>query len=75
MMRWMHSRILTIESGRNGSTLGRDIYYNHIVVQEDLLLGSWLNVKLTKSKTNYFIGVNIKKNEAGNQIHPANIVT
>jgi len=55
--------------------VGRDIYHNHIVVQEYLLLGSWFNVKLTKSKTSYFIVENIQKKEAGNQIYPANNVT
>ena len=69
------ARILTTEPGGIVSKVGRDIYYNHIVVQEDLLLGSWLNVKLTKSMTTYFIGESVQKNEAGNQIHPANNVT
>ncbi len=51
-----HVRILTTEEGRGDSTIGRDIYYNNIVVNQKLPLGRWYNVKITESRTTYLMG-------------------
>ena len=52
--------VLTTEVGKDNSTIGRDIYYNNIVVKEDLPLGNWYDVKITGSTITYLIG-EIKK--------------
>jgi tRNA A37 methylthiotransferase MiaB len=46
--------------GKDNSTVGRDIYYNNIVVKEDLPLGNWYDVNITSSTITYLIG-EIKK--------------
>jgi len=62
--------------GKDNSTIGRDIYYNNIVVKEDLPLGNWYDVKITGSTITYLIGElkktisknkkrQVKKNEQG----------
>ena len=48
--------VLTTEVGKDYSTIGRDIYYNNIVVKEDLPLGNWYYVKITGSTITYLIG-------------------
>ncbi len=48
--------VLTTEVGKDNSTVGRDIYYNNIVVKEDLPLGNWYDVKITGSTITYLIG-------------------
>ncbi len=48
--------VLTTEVGKDNSTIGRDIYYNNIVVKEDLPLGNWYDVKITGSTITYLIG-------------------
>jgi threonylcarbamoyladenosine tRNA methylthiotransferase CDKAL1 len=53
------SQILTTEPGRDNSTVGRDIYYYNIVVQERLPLGNWYNVKITESRTTYLMSEKI----------------
>ncbi len=55
--------VLTTEVGKDNSTIGRDIYYNNIVVKEDLPLGNWYDMKITDSTITYLIGEikNIKK--------------
>lgn len=68
--------VLTTEVGKDNSTVGRDIYYNNIVVKEDLPLGNWYDVKITGSTITYLIGeiekntdvnkkIQVKKNEQG----------
>jgi MiaB-like tRNA modifying enzyme len=54
------THVLTTEVGKDNSTIGRDIYYNNIVVKEDLPLGNWYDVKITGSTITYLIG-EIKK--------------
>ncbi len=54
--------ILTTEVGKDNSTIGRDIYYNNIVVKKDIPLGNWYDVKITGSTITYLIG-EIKKND------------
>ncbi len=54
------THLLTTEVGKDNSTIGRDIYYNNIVVKEDLPLGNWYDVKITGSTITYLIG-EIKK--------------
>ncbi len=54
------TNFLTTEVGKDNSTIGRDIYYNNIVVKEDLPLGNWYDVKITGSTITYLIG-KIKK--------------
>ncbi|MCL7414644.1 MAG: tRNA (N(6)-L-threonylcarbamoyladenosine(37)-C(2))-methylthiotransferase [ANME-2 cluster archaeon] len=49
-------RILTTEKGKNNSTSGRDIYYNIVVIQENLPLGTWYNVRIIDSTATYLIG-------------------
>lgn len=49
-------RVLTTEEGKGNTTIGRDIYYNNIVVKEKLPLGKWYNVRITESKITYLIG-------------------
>jgi len=58
-------RILTTEKGRGNSTIGRDIYYNNIVVREKLPLGNWYDVRITESRTFYLIG------ERASERHPS----
>ncbi|MBC2761831.1 MAG: tRNA (N(6)-L-threonylcarbamoyladenosine(37)-C(2))-methylthiotransferase [ANME-2 cluster archaeon] len=48
--------VLTTEVGKDNSTIGRDIYYNNIVVKEDLPLGNWYYMKITGSTITYLIG-------------------
>jgi len=48
--------VLTTEVGKDYSTIGRDIYYNNIVVKEDLPLGNWYYMKITGSTITYLIG-------------------
>jgi MiaB-like tRNA modifying enzyme len=50
------THLLTTEVGKDNSTIGRDIYYNNIVVKEDLPLGNWYDVKITGSTITYLIG-------------------
>ncbi len=70
------THVVTTEVGKDNSTIGRDIYYNNIVVKEDLPLGNWYDVKITGSTITYLIGelkktINknkkrqVKKNEQG----------
>jgi len=54
------THVLTTEVGKDNSTIGRDIYYNNIVVKKDIPLGNWYDVKITGSTTTYLIG-EIKK--------------
>ncbi len=56
------THVLTTEVGKDNSTIGRDIYYNNIVVQKDIPLGNWYDVKITGSTITYLIG-EIKKND------------
>ncbi|TFH41841.1 MAG: TRAM domain-containing protein, partial [ANME-2 cluster archaeon] len=51
--------LLTTETGKNGSTIGRDLQYHNIVIKEDLPLGSWYEVEIIDSKTTYLIGKQI----------------
>ncbi len=48
--------VLTTEVGKDNSTIGRDIYYNNIVVKKDIPLGNWYDVKITGSTITYLIG-------------------
>ncbi|MCK4938145.1 MAG: tRNA (N(6)-L-threonylcarbamoyladenosine(37)-C(2))-methylthiotransferase [Methanosarcinales archaeon] len=50
------TRILTTEVGKNNSTIGRDIYYNIVVLSENLPLGEWHDVTIVDSTTTYLIG-------------------
>lgn len=54
------THVLTTEVGKDDSTIGRDIYYNNIVVKKDIPLGNWYDVKITGSTITYLIG-EIKK--------------
>ncbi len=54
--------VVTTEVGKDNSTIGRDIYYNNIVVKKDIPLGNWYDVKITGSTITYLIG-EIKKND------------
>ncbi len=54
------THVLTTEVGKDNSTIGRDIYYNNIVVKKDIPLGNWYDVKITGSTITYLIG-EIKK--------------
>ena len=56
------THVLTTEVGKDNSTIGRDIYYNNIVVKKDIPLGNWYDVKITGSTITYLIG-EIKKND------------
>jgi len=56
--------VLTTEVGKDNSTIGRDIYYNNIVVKEDLPLGNWYDVKITGSTITYLIG-ETRKHQTG----------
>jgi threonylcarbamoyladenosine tRNA methylthiotransferase CDKAL1 len=58
------THFLTTEVGKDNSTIGRDIYYNNIVVKEDLPLGNWYDVEITGSTITYLIG-EIKKKKEG----------
>ena len=49
------THVLTTEMGKDNSTIGRDIYYNNIVVKKDLPLGNWYDVKITGSTITYLI--------------------
>ena len=53
--------VLTTEVGKDNSTIGRDIYYNNIVVKKDIPLGNWYDVEITGSTITYLIA-EIKKN-------------
>ena len=53
--------VLTTEVGKDNSTIGRDTYYNNIVVKKDISLGNWYDVKITGSTTTYLIGEIEKK--------------
>ena len=48
--------LLTTETGKNGSTIGRDLQYHNIVIKENLPLGIWCEVDIIDSKTTYLIG-------------------
>lgn len=48
-------RILITEAGKNNSTIGRDLYYNNIVVREELPPGNWYVVKIIESRPFYLI--------------------
>jgi threonylcarbamoyladenosine tRNA methylthiotransferase CDKAL1 len=50
------THVLTTEVGKDNSTIGRDIYYNNIVVKDDLPLGNWYDVKITGSTITYLTG-------------------
>jgi len=58
------THLLTTEVGKDNSTVGRDIYYNNIVVKEDLPLGNWYDVKITGSTITYLIG-ETRKHQTG----------
>jgi threonylcarbamoyladenosine tRNA methylthiotransferase CDKAL1 len=53
--------VVTTEVGTDNSTIGRDIYYNNIVVRKDIPLGNWYDVKITGSTITYLIGEINKK--------------
>jgi threonylcarbamoyladenosine tRNA methylthiotransferase CDKAL1 len=53
--------VVTTEVGTDNSTIGRDIYYNNIVVKKDIPLGNWYDVKITGSTITYLIGEINKK--------------
>ena len=54
--------VLTTEVGKDNSTIGRDIYYNNIVVKKNIPLGNWYDVKIIGSTITYLIG-ELKKND------------